>query len=337
MSVKHESLPTAHCSPVLTRRDWEHRAPYSSDKVFVRNLAVSATVGVDAFGRRKKQPVSISATIFLSQEFTSAATTDSVDDSTVHYGNLSKNVIAAVEEVAQTELSLQALGYVVVRAINKTVTSPTLIEAWDMNIDLPKASLMGAGVSLAYCWGKHDATPAQVLHIKDVNVAVVVGVNSHEKEVKQRVVMSIWIDPLTTESASDCYGEVEQLAVKSIEDSRFETLESLATHVASMLIKHFVFRMSPEADVRIRVEKPSAIAFADGPGVEVVRRSRPGDALARKTWIECGRSYPPKIPFPLGGSLDEYLQSRVSLPRAADENPPRETNGVNGTHAKNVK
>ena len=77
-----------------------------------------------------------------------------------------------------------------------------------------------------------------------------------------------------------------------------------------MLIKHFIFRISPGADVRLRVEKPSAVSLAAAPGVEIVRRSDyKTDPFASRLWSECGERCPEAIPYPLLGRLDEYLQS----------------------------
>ena len=91
-----------------------------------------------------------------------------------------------------------------------------------------------------------------------------------------------------------------------------ETLESLTTHVVSVLIKHVIFRVAPGADVRIRAEKPSAVPFAAAPGVEIVRRSSLKGAFAAKLWDECGGACPPPIPYPLTSRLDEHLKSQRS-------------------------
>jgi len=53
-----------------------------------------------------------------------------------------------------------------------------------------------------------------------------------------------------------------------IEHSSFETLESLADRTVTQLQAH---RALPGAQVRLWLEKPRAIAFADAPAVEVFR------------------------------------------------------------------
>lgn len=102
---------------------------------------------------------------------------------------------------------------------------------------------------------------------------------------------------------------------QTIEETVFETLESLTTKVLSMLIKHVIFRVALGADVRLRVDKPSAVVFAAAPGVEIVRRSDPSDPFASKLWAECGGRCPDHIPCPLEGRLDAHLQSISSVNR----------------------
>ena len=69
---------------------------------------------------------------------------------------------------------------------------------------------------------------------------------------------------------------------KSTEESAFETLESLATHLSARIIKYFIYAYNPAfqrpriqsssthrssvfSNVRVCLEKPSAVIFADAP------------------------------------------------------------------------
>lgn len=67
--------------------------------IHVKNLSGNARVGVDVWGRtengrvNKFQPIQISASISLEEPFETAARSDSVDRSTVHYGTLSKEIL----------------------------------------------------------------------------------------------------------------------------------------------------------------------------------------------------------------------------------------------------
>ena len=200
---------------VLDRRTWERELPSSRDKVFVKDLAFNAHVGKDGWGRTKKQPVQISVTLSLTHAFDSAAERDEVDQSTVHYGTLSKNIIEAVERRGNEHLSLEDLASMVDRATEETVgADSSVLQAYEVSIFLPKASLLGVGVSLESCWarGLRSHLPS-VLHLKHVRVATAVGVNDYEKKAKQLVVSSLWIDPMRG-NALECYGQLEQILVK---------------------------------------------------------------------------------------------------------------------------
>lgn len=118
---------------------------------------------------------------------------------------------------------------------------------------------------------------------------------------------------------------------KSTEESSFETLESLATHLSDRLIKYFiyaytpyfgkpVFQMTAEPDhttfseVRICLEKPSAITFADAPSIEIIRSSDPSknkDAgrLFREWlgYIKGKDALEARIPYPLQGTLSGWI------------------------------
>lgn len=118
---------------------------------------------------------------------------------------------------------------------------------------------------------------------------------------------------------------------KSTEESAFETLESLATHLSARIIKYFIYAYNPAfqrpriqsssthrssvfSNVRVCLEKPSAVIFADAPSVEILRSSNPHeDKDAERLWDEC-ESYaegndlvPGRIPYPLQGTLSAWI------------------------------
>ena len=69
----------------------------------VNNLQTNLKVGTDAWGRAGKlQPALISATVSLLQDFGTAAMGDDVDQSTIHYGILSKEILKVAEHVNST-------------------------------------------------------------------------------------------------------------------------------------------------------------------------------------------------------------------------------------------
>jgi hypothetical protein len=65
--------------------------------------------------------------------------------------------------------------------------------------------------------------------------------------------------------------------------------------------------------VRIRLEKPTAVTFADAPAIEIMRNSRPDKSnFNLKSWEEATSKTgtAERVPFPLTGRLDEWLASQ---------------------------
>jgi hypothetical protein len=118
---------------------------------------------------------------------------------------------------------------------------------------------------------------------------------------------------------------------QTTEESSFETLESLATLLSQRIIKYFIYVYTPSYDsadplnllgprdtcfsqVRISLEKPSAVMFADAPMIEVVRTSDPtSDPDAKRLFnewklrIQKGNQLR-RVPFPLQGTLSAWIE-----------------------------
>ncbi|KAI9802261.1 MAG: hypothetical protein M1825_002982 [Sarcosagium campestre] len=249
----------------------------SSDTIFIRNIALDLPVGTDAFGRIKSQPVLISITVYLRSKFDTAAGTDSVDESTIHYGKLSKAITASLNRSAGTaeqngaSLSLKDVTAQVEEAVfaaNEPLRSS--IRAWCIEIQLPKASLLGSGVQFTYL--DEHRYGESTLTIRDINVPAIIGVNAHEREAKQRVVVNVGVESYGEAKINGRYVLLEKTVVAAIEETSFETLEALVTHIMSRLMKNAeAFNLIKHDRLRVRAEKPSAISSADAPGVEITR------------------------------------------------------------------
>lgn len=102
--------------------------------------------------------------------------------------------------------------------------------------------------------------------------------------------------------------------MQNIEESSFETLESLCESVAVKVIKYFIIAKQPlqpaiePAGTRVRIEKPNAISIASSPAVEIYRSAEADDPFGKRMFAELGNKRP-QIPFPLEGRLDEFLQA----------------------------
>lgn len=65
------------------------------------------------------------------------------------------------------------------------------------------------------------------------------------------------------------------IAQQVIADSSFETLESLSTKVVEELRKNYFTEEDNDSTIRLRVEKPLAVSFADAPAIEILRPVEP--------------------------------------------------------------
>jgi dihydroneopterin aldolase len=202
----------------------------------VRNLQATAQVGRDAWGRTGKvQPILISATISLREPFDKASAEDSVNNkSTVHYGILSKAILDSVEtfpaEMIEGTLRglldhilkyLTGTGLAAAHFDSRGGNSPHILErsalkALGLEVILPKASLIGGGVSLSvttvYTTSGNAEAYAMTLKLHELRIPTLIGVNPNERLAKQIVVMNIELDSWSIES--DSYNELEELAVK---------------------------------------------------------------------------------------------------------------------------
>ena len=109
--------------------------------------------------------------------------------------------------------------------------------------------------------------------IKGLRAACIIGVNAHERLEKQIVAVDVGFGRDDYDDDDDQRGddgmcrEVARRVCESGEASAFSTVEALAGHVARAVLGGF----ETVPWVKVRCEKPSALAFVDGAGVEITR------------------------------------------------------------------
>ena len=111
------------------------------------------------------------------------------------------------------------------------------------------------------------------IHIRDLRIRCIIGINPEERQKEQDVEINITLyADLRRAAMTDCiedtvdYKMIKLKVVQEIEASSFLLLERLAGHIADIcLADPKVMR------VRVLVEKPGALRFARTVGVELVR------------------------------------------------------------------
>ncbi|KAK6864756.1 dihydroneopterin aldolase family protein [Apiospora arundinis] len=311
-------------APLLT--NWQVAAAAGEPLALVRvhNLQGTLPVGRDAWGRANKpQPALLSTEVSFQQPFHAAAAEDRVSSGdTAHYGNLSKRLRESLDQLSgpvqpptnpdaarkadagEGPSAADAFEMLWVGLTGRVVDGsrralpldqvPFLdagkLRSLTLTINLPKASLLGAGVALAVtaCFktglGEEKTNPlqsyARSLRIHGLHIPTLIGVNANERQAKQMVVADVEIDRLDT--TRDIHPEVEKLVFETMDTSSFETLEALGTLLADKILNEFKVGDEPKTarergwQVKISLAKPIAVPFADCPAVEI----KAGNALS---------------------------------------------------------
>jgi dihydroneopterin aldolase len=238
-------------APLLTTWQVAAAAGEPFAVVRVRNLQGMVPVGRDAWGRSNKpQPALISTEVSFSRPFAAASAQDKVSAETAHYGNLSKNLLGSLELWASSTpprgpeaakeadrgdgpSSADVFELLWVGLTGRVVDGSTRALPLDrvpfldtdrlrslaLTVHLPKASLLGLGVSqtVTACFKQgEDKNPlnsyARSLRIHDLHIPTLIGVNANERTAKQMVVADVVIDRLDVKR--DIHPEIERLVTE---------------------------------------------------------------------------------------------------------------------------
>ncbi|KAH7359078.1 FolB domain-containing protein [Plectosphaerella cucumerina] len=264
--------------------------------ISVRDLQTTTHMCADAWGRQgKEQPILVTAELWLAQGFPGSSASDQVANDTVHYGILAKGLLSALKSAgkpgtryeAQQSLTLRQLIDHIIRevkypSLNGQDTGRLIFSDSErlkysrVTATLPKGSLLGVGegVSLSHhqAWPSNGSEPfwSDSLQLRQLRVPTLVGVNDNERTAKQVVVADIEVDNFDDPECDD-YPTLERIAVQTMEESSFETLEALAAAIATRLAEHLRSREKPARPVwqiKVTLEKPTAIPMAQAAHVE---------------------------------------------------------------------
>ncbi|OBZ87108.1 Folic acid synthesis protein fol1 [Choanephora cucurbitarum] len=255
------------------------------DKILIKNLVLKNVAGVEAWQRLKSQPVVITVELFT--DITAAGNTDHVTN-TIHYGHVTK----AITKLGETSTfpTLEALAHAVVKLCCVQFGAART----QVVVEQPKALLHAAasGVKLARAIEDYKDLASDVIEttgqvsglgvrdeifVRDLRLHTIVGVNPWEREEKQVVIINLKVYPSSIPYGDHLLADAERnkshnlrtivrTLTRHIEASGYKTIEAFGVTVARLALeKCHVNKVS------VRVEKPSAILFADCSGLEVTR------------------------------------------------------------------
>ena len=256
------------------------------DVIAIEKLQLpNGVLAPDIWGRpAREQPSLISVRIELrGTGFRSAADGDTLDESTIHYGQLAKRIRGSANDTSRREGVRVMLDHthaaIKSMATPEKSAKPFLVACATAVIDLPHASMAGDGVTVAESrwydecsWYTRWKTKFSV---RNVRISTLVGVNDYERQRKQPLVVSLQLDM--------------DVAVLSLSNNVFEamfTMEDLLTKVGVLLTTCGVLR---NANGLLRSSR--------------IRNSRPWrswrnirfNSYSSKCWIGCSLVYEPVV------------------------------------------
>ena len=232
-----------------------------SDAIVLDQLQLTCIIGKDAWGRQKPQPILLSVTAYTD---IAAAAKEDTCNFTINYGSLQKDLVAKAMDIGLTFGNLiQFMEVVGLIVINRPDTRPSFGRVL---VELPEALLMADSFGANALVDNEGKIDVVSYIIKNLRTTCIVGVNPHERQRKQPVILNITILQCTDDFASQ-YMEIVDQVIQLVESTAFQTLEALTTYVVENL-----FKITPTINkVEVRIEKPKAMTFVRGAGVSITR------------------------------------------------------------------
>ncbi|KAI9208723.1 Dihydropteroate synthase-like protein [Polychytrium aggregatum] len=261
------------------------------DVIIVRDLKVRNIIGVDAWERERRQPLTID--IHLYSSISASGENDQLSKS-ISYGTISVLVTEFSEKTAYRSVEALAVGIARVCLFECGGTKVTV------RVEKPRALLHAecAGVEITRSReyfekldalasegsvspapaptpkGELDVAGDDLIFIKNLVLNTIIGIHPWERVEKQRVVISILVhlDLQPKYLLEDHvpkmhnYRTITRTISRYVEESKFKTVEALVLSIAKICVETCHI-----PKVTVRVEKPSALVFASGAGIQITR------------------------------------------------------------------
>ncbi|MCJ1312656.1 trifunctional dihydropteroate synthetase [Agyrium rufum] len=235
------------------------------DCVVIRDIRFIARIGKDCWGRDEAQQAR--TTIKIWTDTSAAAAGDDVLK-TYDYGAITKHFFLWLGQAVPWE-NLHEFHSAYFFRFSHIFATPTCLE---MTTWLPDALLRvdsGHGLRTTFNWFGGLKDWKDTFMLPEVNVNCIIGVKARERTQKQKVKIGFEIVLMYPPNRENQAGDpFEVLVQKAVEDSSYQTVEALAEMIARMIC---LDAKRTFTSVTVTVEKPSALNFADGAGVEITR------------------------------------------------------------------
>ncbi|KAJ3033213.1 trifunctional dihydropteroate synthetase [Rhizophlyctis rosea] len=309
------------------------------DKIIVRDLEVRNIIGVDAWERSKRQPLNINITIY--SDIDASGEKDLLSES-INYGTVAKTVQEFSEKTSYRSVEALAQGIAEVcvrdckagRVTVRVEKGKALLHARCAGVEITRSRedidlidhirKAGIGSTHPHPPARLDAIGEDQIFIKGLVLNTIIGVNAWEREERQRVVLDLLIhlqfDPtvLIEDHVPKMhnYRTITRTVSKYVEESNYKTVEAFALSIAKLMICS-----CHVPKVTVRVEKPSALVFAQGAGVEITRsrsdfgleEAKEASAAPPATSTGLNKSVAPTTAPP----SDHHISTQSALPHIA--------------------
>ncbi|OAX84151.1 dihydroneopterin aldolase [Emergomyces africanus] len=287
-------------------------APSGFDTILLRDIRFPFPIsfGPDAWGRvGKPQPATISLRFSYPRHLIDRCSSGDDVSFTLSYGELYRKLETVLRDATTGEGGASSINLEEVVSIicfnALELARGTVLEGTvdrestmagaeiDISIHLPNAILRAdkglsyRAVNRAINAAQRSIVPIQrICSIDDLRCNCIIGVNPHEREAKQAVVVSLVFPTANGDlySYKNCLPSLQDATrriAEAIENSSFKTVEAMAQQAAKTAIQYTNFD-----EVTVRVEKPSAMAFVEYSGIEIVRTRRDLFLLTSNEQIE---------------------------------------------------
>jgi len=244
------------------------------DTIILRDLATQARAGLDCWGRDRPQPVLVTAVI--SADVMQAGLSDSAEHLSVNYSAVGKQILRFID--SRNFESLYELAIELAKSITNLHNNDL-----KLTVSAPKQLLCADGleVYLSRPGAQGQIVATDMISIKDLQANLVLGINTAERLIKQRVKIGIsfHISSKSVSSTNLNYSDLIPPILDFVERSNRFTLEALASGIALE-----VYRLglaSPKLldvahidSITVRAEKPSGTTAGVSTGIEITRIKR---------------------------------------------------------------
>lgn len=113
-----------------------------------------------------------------------------------------------------------------------------------------------------------------IIFIENISSEAVIGIHAYEKAAPQKLIISIELGTDIRPAAADDdlqqaldYDAISRFIDEFVRASSYELLETLAENLAAAILQSFAAQ-----DVKLRLQKPGAIALTQQVGVSIYRQ-----------------------------------------------------------------